>query len=83
MKWMPALRPERTRVAIMATLIALYSAVLALVTVQALNGESLVRPSAPTISVASVLALVGASTVTVVVVGSRGQHGRALQDAGR
>ncbi len=81
MKRMPALRPERTRVALVGTLIALYSGVLGLVTVQALNGESIARPSTLTITVASVLCLTAAATISLIVITSRRRYRRARQDA--
>jgi hypothetical protein len=68
MKWMPALRPERTRVAIVVTLSTLYSGILLLLTLQAVAGESIVRSSTPTITVAILLYLSAAFTITVILV---------------
>jgi hypothetical protein len=50
------LREARVRVGLMAVFVALYVAVLALVTVQALAGESLVHPSGTTVAVGAALA---------------------------
>lgn len=68
MKWMPALRPERTRVAIVVTLSTLYSGILLLLTLQAVAGESIVGSSTPTITVAILLYLSAAFTITVILV---------------
>jgi hypothetical protein len=67
MKRMPALRPKGTRVAIMVTVIALYSGILALLTVQALSGESIVRPGRPTVLVAAALWLAAAVAITLIL----------------
>jgi hypothetical protein len=68
MKWMSALRPERTRVAIVVTLTALYIGILLLLTLQALAGESIVRPSTLTITVAAMLYLSAAFAIMVILV---------------
>ncbi|WP_174845142.1 hypothetical protein [Cryobacterium suzukii] len=75
MKRMPILRPERTRVAIVITFTALYSGILLLLTWQALAGESIVRPSALTIIVATILYLSAAFAITMFL--ALGVRGRA------
>ena len=86
MKRMPALRPERTRVAIVVTLTALYSGILLLLTLQALAGESIVRPSTLTITVAALLYLSAACAITVILVlgarrrAQRGQTALSTRD---
>jgi len=76
MNRMPALRPERTRVAIIGIVTGLYSGVLILLTVQALNGESVVRPSALTVTLASLLYFIGATAIALIVWTGRRQQQR-------
>ena len=79
MKRMPALRPEHTRVAIVVTLTTLYSGILLLLTLQALAGESIVRPSTLTITVAVTLYLSAALAIAVILllgVRRRAQNGQ-------
>lgn len=63
---LPRLRAERVRTRLVWIVSAAYLAVVALVTFQALSGESIVRPSAPTVLAGAVItasALVAAVTV--------------------
>ncbi|MDJ0378857.1 hypothetical protein [Cryobacterium sp. PH31-L1] len=81
MRRMPVLRPERTRVGIVVTLTALYSGVLVLLTLQALAGESIVRPTVLTITVFAVLYLSAVSAITVILV--PGVRARRAEHAGQ
>ncbi|MFE3020109.1 hypothetical protein [Streptomyces sp. NPDC059256] len=56
----PRLRDERVQVRLVLTASAVYSAVLALVTWQALRGQSLIDPDAATLTAAAVIAAGGA-----------------------
>ncbi len=65
---LPGLRDARTRLGILVVIAALYLAVLAVLTVQALSGESIVRPDAAiaTVSVATfAAAAVGVGAIVV------------------
>ena len=81
MKRMPALQPERTRVAIVVTLTALFSGILLLLTLQALAGESIVRPSPLSITVAALLYLSAALAVTAILVRGGRRRAQRRQDA--
>jgi hypothetical protein len=71
------LREARVRVGLMAVFVALYVAVLALVTVQALAGESLVHPSGTTLAVGAALAAAALLAAgAVLTIGRRAGTGR-------
>jgi hypothetical protein len=66
----PALRRTSTRVGILWTLIVLYTGVLAVLTLQALAGESIVHPDAMIASVTAILFVGAAVGITVVIAGT-------------
>ena len=73
-----ALRDSRTRLGILVVIAALYLGVIAVLTVQALSGESIVHPDAAIATVSTVLFLAAAAACAVIVV--RGRHTRGFEN---
>ncbi|MHC5797896.1 hypothetical protein ACVXZ4_17245 [Lacisediminihabitans sp. FW035] len=69
---LPALRDVRTRLGVLVVLAVLYLGVLAVLTVQALSGESIVHPNAAITTVS--LALFLAAAVVIATIVARGRR---------
>ena len=68
---LPALREGRTRLGILVVIAALYLGVIAVLTVQALSGKSIVQPDASITTVSAALFLAAAVAVGAIVVRGR------------
>ena len=77
---LPALRDTRARLGILVVLAGLYLGIMAVLTVQALSGESIVHPDAVTSTISFALFLVAA--VTIVVIVGRARTGIGASSAG-
>jgi uncharacterized membrane protein YhaH (DUF805 family) len=77
----PALRVVTVRRGLVIVASALYAAIVAILTVQALNGQSVVRPDA-SVSVVTLAAFAAAAVASVVIV-RRGRPGSTLRSTGR
>lgn len=73
---MPALRSARVRFALVAIASVTYAAFRAVLTVQALIGQSIVRPDATIITISATIACLAIIAATLVVV--RGAHAAHL-----
>jgi hypothetical protein len=69
-----ALSIVTVRLRILAVIIAVFVATLATLTTQALAGESIVRPSGPTLAAGTAIAVVAAAAITAVLVRARRPH---------
>jgi len=66
-RWMPALARPLARRGILRAFVGLYLGVLALVTGQALAGQSIVAPNAPVLAVAAALFAATAAAITLTL----------------